>query len=269
MSSQNGKNNDLENAINRLKRGLISNHDPTQAMAYKAIYESGVESIPLLLRELKLLDFEKHNSANTILAAGFLTILHDLDEKLSEQFVKKSITPKTDPVIKRSFDSILRFKRANFTKTEHRGVLILEDKTLDPRNHATGFVLKWLEIIPDEDLKGIPRIYIIPLKPQYDFSGQYLPYIGVINLVWFKYVETLKFLNPIDHFFIQKTLYHEIGHHFHKHKEGGQVPSQEEEADRYAYKKLRIARPKVSWFLRMLAKIFRTNKKHHAKQTPT
>ncbi|WP_085905675.1 hypothetical protein [Kiloniella majae] len=269
MSSQNGKNNDLENAINRLKRGLISKHYPTQAVAYKALYKNRDKSIPFLLRELKLLDLKKYNSVNTILAAGFLTILHDLDEKLSEQFVKKSITPKTDPVIKRSFDSILRFKRANFTETEHRGVLILEDKTLDQRNHATDFVLKWLEFIPDEDLTGIPRIYIIPRKPQYDFAGQYLPYIGVINLVWFEYDEQINFLNAMDRFFTQKTLYHEIGHHYHRHKEGGQVPSQEEEADRYAYKKLRIARPKVSRFLRMIAKIFRRNKNHAAKQTST
>lgn len=37
----------------------------------------------------------------------------------------------------------------------------------------------------------------------------------------------------------EATLYHEIGHHFHGHKESGQVPQQEKEANEYKRKMMR------------------------------
>lgn len=253
---------DLETVINQLKRGLVSRHYPTQAKAYKKLFESGAKSIPLLLQELQLIELKKNRRPEIlVLATGLLVILHDLDEEISEKFVKNVLSEKCDETTARAFKSILRFKKSNFQETAYLDTIILEDKTIDSRHQATAHVLRWLEIIPPNDLKGVPRIYLIPYKSHYDFLGNYLPFIGVINIVWNTDNHPFDPIQLVNRFRKQITLYHEIGHHFHKHTEGGQVPEQEKEADTYAYKKLGKGRHKLKIFFKILSFLIGKKKK--------
>ncbi|MEH6631513.1 MAG: hypothetical protein V7776_11820 [Halopseudomonas aestusnigri] len=259
---------DLETVINQLKRGLVSRHYPTQAKAYKKLHEVGAKSIPLLLRELQLIELKKNKRPEIlVLATGLLIIVHDLDEEISEKFVRKALSEKCDETTARAFNSILRFKKSNFLETRVSNTLILEDKTIDNRYQATKHILRWLETIPLNDLEGIPRIYIIPYKSHYDFAGYYLPFLGVINIVWDTNDHPYNPMQSINRFLKQRTLYHEIGHHYHKHIEGGAMPEQEKEADNYAYKKLGKARPKLKIFFRVLRFLMGRKKKKDLDQT--
>ncbi|WP_419905003.1 hypothetical protein [Kiloniella sp.] len=259
---------DLETVVNQLKRGLISRHHPTKAKAYKRLYEAGAKSIPLLLRELELIEFKKNRRPEMlVLATGLLVILHDLDEEISEKFIKKAISEKCDDTTARAFNSILRFKRSNFLETKVGDTIILEDKAIDKRHQATKCILKWLESIPFEDYERVPRIYLIPYKSHYDFSGYHLNYISVLTVVWYTNKHPYNPIQLLNRLFKQITLYHEIGHHFHKHIEGGQVPDQEEEADAYAYKMLLKARPKMKVFFRTLYLLMGKIKKKNQDQS--
>ncbi len=259
---------DLETVINQLKRGLVSRHYPTKAKAYKKLYEAGTKSIPLLLRELEHIEFNKNYRPEVlVLATGLLVILHDLDEEISEKFVRKAIAEKCDDTTARSFNSILRFKRSNFLEAKVGNTLILEDKTIDGRYQATKHILKWLETVPREDFEGVPRIYIIPYETHYDFAGYYLPFLGVITIVWYTNNHPRHPIQPLNHFLKQLTLYHEIGHHYHKHIEGGSMPEQEEEADAYAVKMSGNAHPKLKKFVIFIKMLLGIKKKKNRDQS--
>jgi hypothetical protein len=108
---------------------------------------------------------------------------------------------------------------------------------------------RWLKSVPDEDLEAIERIYILR-KEDIAAWGNYAPILYCINLAWDNPCSRWNPISWIDKFNMELTLYHEIGHHVHRHT-FGQDPEQEDAADKYAK---RIMAQKViiscpSWFV--------------------
>jgi hypothetical protein len=85
-----------------------------------------------------------------------------------------------------------------------------------------------------EDLKEIERIYILRSE---DLSvwGSYTPILYKIKVVWDNPSSRWSPMSWVNNFIIESTLYHEIGHHVHRHT-FGQDPDQEREADKYSDK---------------------------------
>jgi len=93
---------------------------------------------------------------------------------------------------------------------------------------------KWLSLVPQSDLDQIERLYLIP-EQNVEYRGTYMPILCSIMVEW----DFASFwFNPLSCFFltrIEKTLYHEIGHHAHRHSlSEGEDPEKEKEADEYA-----------------------------------
>lgn len=119
-----------------------------------------------------------------------------------------------------------------FDSYEVNGLRIYQSKKLDKQQTIKKLITKWISFVPDEDIREMERLYVIPRSKE-DHLGTYMPILCNVMIEWFMPVS---YLNPISWFFklqIERTLYHEIGHHFHRHT-FGQIPEQEKEADRYA-----------------------------------
>lgn len=83
---------------------------------------------------------------------------------------------------------------------------------------------------PDLAISTVTRIDVVALKDEMDYFGKYLLYYDSIVLTWQN--ETSSFFgNWWRKFQTELTFYHEVGHYFHHHSEGGQVKEQEKEAD--------------------------------------
>ncbi|MDH3230471.1 MAG: hypothetical protein OEN55_11825 [Alphaproteobacteria bacterium] len=101
---------------------------------------------------------------------------------------------------------------------------------------------RWLANVPPEDLSGIERLYVVLRPPVQDAAGHYMPVLSTITVYWRDSFLARKSPGWLARVFMERTLYHEIGHHVHQHTFGRQ-PEQEKEANRYAYARLRVSRP--------------------------
>ena len=250
-----------EGDIKQLIRGLMSNSDRIALPAYKRMFEAGVSTIPLLERELGRIDLAKvaHRKALTMVV-GLVALLHDLDEAASESFIERATAAKCHPVLTSAFRVITRYSHRDYRRATFADVAIFEEATVDPRHNATPLVKKWLSDLPPIDLKDLSRIYIVATKPTLDFYGTYLPTLRVITLVWetrFDFLRPGKFPSSLFHSIHRRTLYHEIGHHVHDHKEFGQDPQQEIEADTYESTTLRRTNPIVTTLTRAIGAVIR------------
>ncbi len=75
-----------------------------------------------------------------------------------------------------------------------------------------------------------------------DFLGSYRLFYDSIVLVWSgrDRRRSYRWLNLMR---AEMTFYHEVGHHFHQHKESGQIKQQEREANQYSAQMFRKAHP--------------------------
>ena len=240
----------------------MGGHVEITTLAHKDLYNIGKDVVPRLQDELQCLDFEQIDRPEIVLlATGLALILHDLDEAVSRDFINSVLESKCNPVVRSTFNGVLRYSRSNYHESWLGETVILEDKAIDEKYRATQYVLRWLTAVPSYDLKGMPRIYIIKDKEHFDFVGKFKPVLGTITIVW----ET-KFhpYNPIQWFYLmstEKTLYHEIGHYSHKHVEYGQVPEQEREANMYAAKMFVQNRAWLKLVIKTLKFLLRLQKK--------
>jgi hypothetical protein len=164
--------------------------------------------------------------------AGLVSLIHDLDESESKQIRAKLVSDGCDPALRRILDSIGSFKAEDYLNYEVRGIKIFEHNQLLTKQNVKRRLERWLKSIPDQDLAAIERIYIIR-KEDLASLGSYAPILYCINLAWDNPSARWNPISWVNNFQIEGTLYHEIGHHVHRHT-FGQDPEQEEAADEYA-----------------------------------
>ena len=240
---------DLRKSINRLKQGLLIDETRIVLAAHAKINAFGSLAVQPILDELDILDFNDIALPNVVnLVTGLAIVLHDLDEDKSKTYLDKALASECDPAIERVFSSLRQFSLSNYLLKDYGEILILENKSLGQNGKATELVQSWLTFLPKEDIAGISRLYIIDYDANFDFAGYHLGYLDVIVLVWKVPRFPLHPLRGLQKFFVNQTLYHEVGHHCLDHSEFGQDPKQEKEANEYAYKHLLLYYPKIRKF---------------------
>lgn len=264
MSEVTGKPNtgeDVAWAISELKKGILSRSRKRQAAGFRVLYKAGAVAIEPLVCELQRIDLEQiGRPESTALFNGLASILHDISEDASLEFIDAALARNCHPVNKAVLNVIGRFRRSDFREKLVAGIEILESKAIDERYRATSHVSRWLGNVPDNDLRGISRIYIIDADLDQDFLGYYLPSSALITIVWLTFFHPSIPVQWAFRLSQERTLYHEIGHHKHGHTEGGQVPEQELEADRYSRKLMRKSHPRLRQIGVILGRVFRRRK---------
>ncbi|MEP3275712.1 MAG: hypothetical protein ABJN26_07970 [Stappiaceae bacterium] len=254
-------NCDIEKAINQLKQSLVSSDRALTGKACQVLYNAGDEAVKPLLKELERIDFENVAHPIAIPAiCGLATILHDLNETESRALITLALSKPCHPSIQSAFRTILRFSKTNYRQSFFNGIVIFEEKTIDPRYDASKHVQIWLKNLPEEDLEGIPFLYIVEDQSSFDYLGQYLPHFGTITLIWNTFFHPQNPIQWLARIGFEGTLYHEVGHHRNKHTEGGQVPEQEKEANTYARHYSTRAHPhiaRVVWAVKRGLRMFK------------
>lgn len=236
----------------RFKQGLMVNDPTVKYAAYRALHDAGPVVIPTLIQTLQGINLKDVEHVQVVsVVTGVATLLHDLSETESLAFIDDALNQECNPSIASALRNIKRFSTKNFRQAFFGDLEILEDKTLDESIRATHHICGWLGNVPEDDLSGIQRLYIIAQEPHHDFYGHILPHLAVITVAW----DTTFFpkgpLGWISRMEAEMTLYHEIGHHVHRHKEYGQVPEQEDEANAYMSRRMREAHPVIAGLVRL------------------
>jgi len=121
------------------------------------------------------------------------------------------------------------------------GVRLLIHRDLPPECEADTRVPQWLQHVEKSALDDIQMIFVTPHGPS-DRSGDYMPSLCSIRVIWRTSGLRLPGMRLAGQLAAERTLYHEIGHHAHRHG-FGQIPHQEKEADRFAAACYRRAHP--------------------------
>ena len=149
--------------------------------------------------------------------------------------------------------SICAFSLKEYIHYTARNIDIYEHADIKCKCKIQKYIEKWLSNLPTSDFSGIHRIYVV--RPaDIKAAGTYTPVLFKITLVWGNNYREGSFLFKLLSIYREKVLYHEVGHHIHRHT-FGQLPDQEKEADRYASKILRREHPKMYWLAKGLSKI--------------
>jgi len=161
-----------------------------------------------------------------------VNLIHDIDESEAKRIANQLKNNGCDVAVARFLDSICAFTLADYAQYDVCGVKVFEHKKLGAKQNVKAKFEQWLRSIPIEDLREIDRIYIVrseDLTP----LGAYMPILYVINFVWDNPSSRWGPMSWLNNLVIESVLYHEIGHHVHRHT-FGQDSGQEKEADKYS-----------------------------------
>ncbi len=240
-------------AFDKLMRGLAHGFGEQTYSGYRTLYEFGHAVVPALEQRILEADWTAVTRPEaTRMQTALVTLLHDIDEARSRDVIDRLLTDGCHPALRGALNSIRRYDGRNFKVHELRGLRVFIDNGIDHSEAVRFHLDRWLSNVPATDLWGITRLYILPVPPVPDHAGLYMPILSTITVYW--RASLLWGLPPgwLERLLMERTLYHEIGHHVHRH-EFGQQPEQEREADRYAYERLRLSRP----FLVFIAQVIR------------
>jgi len=244
---------DISRGLKNFLRGLTQADVSDRYQSYKALFQMGPAAIPQIRDLIYKSSWSTVKYPNEIrYVAGLVSLIHDLDESESKQIRAKLVSDGCDPALRRILDSIGSFKSEDYINYEVRGIKIFEHNQLLTKQNVKRRLERWLKSIPDQDLAAIERIYIIR-KEDLAALGSYAPILYYINLAWDNPSARWNPVSWVNNFQIEGTLYHEIGHHVHRHT-FGQDPEQEEAADKYAD---RIMAQRSSHLLFRLARLLK------------
>lgn len=233
----------MKAAFDMLMRGLAHGSGDQTYAGYRALYEFGHAVVPELERRILQADWKTVTRPEaTRMQTALVTLLHDIDEARSREVMDRLLGADCHPSLRGVLNSIRRYDGRNFTVHEIRGLRVFVAREIDKFEDVTSHMDRWLASVPPEDLSGIERLYVIRHPPKADYAGQYMPVLSTITVIWkYPFLEGAM-LEWLTRFGIERTLYHEIGHHVHRHS-FGQQPEQEKEADRYAAARMRANYP--------------------------
>jgi len=227
--------------LKTLIRGLTQGNLEEGHEGYKALYKIGAPAIPQIKDAIFKSNWSQIKRPNEIrYVSGLVTLLRDINEVEADGVAKQLIVNGCDITIKQLVTSICRFTRADYLTYDIRGIAVFEQKELSNQD-VRSKLERWLNNVPDKDLKEIEQMYVITDDGR-DNAGSYTPVLFNIKLVW---DNTFSVRNPFSRLLllnVEYALYHEIGHHIHRHG-FGQVREQEQEADAYARRLMKISHP--------------------------
>ena len=224
----------INTAIKKYIRSITVQEIKKQLEWYKTLYDIGEAALPKISSTIK-----SYNSSNldirskNICISGLMRLMHDIDETEALKLTEELIISGCESLIAKHLKTINEFTSKTFKRYQIRGVQIFEEKKLSPKYSIRNLLQKWFENVPHENLNELDRIFV-KSKDKQDYSGNYMPILFSINLIW--YAPSSRY-NPLFWLLIlchERTFYHEIGHHVPRHTFGRQDPDQEREANRYA-----------------------------------
>ncbi len=225
---------DFEKALGRLKRGLMTGNERTALNAYKEICGQGTLASSLIEGELRRFDLKTPlRKESEQLLAGLLALQRDLDEASSNKFIDCKLSHECPPVTAAILRSVRNISGRLYRKAAYGSISIWEHTGLDQGYEASKCVCAWLAELPQEDLSGISRIYILRAEFDKDWLGQYMPILGVVTISWTTIIGPASRLTRLTNSLHRNVLFHEVGHHVHEHW-FGQDPEQEADANQYA-----------------------------------
>ena len=230
----------LEAALNRLLRGIATDHVETVRDAWRELRSAGDETVPRVVAKLDSDVWGKPPKGPAGRYLGILlALLSELDGATFGREVTRLRAAKLHPMHARTVALLAGRMEDNAVTMAGPGVPVYVARDLERRGKTAAEIVQWSQT-PGLDLSDVTRIDVIGRVPGMDYLGRYNLFFSGIILVWPGVDRWPQWFRRLNREF---TFYHEVGHHVCGHLEGGQVTEQEHEADEYGRKMMRAAHP--------------------------
>lgn len=235
-------NSERNPALEKLLRGISTDHIETVRDAWRGLLMLGDAVVPAVLDKLGTKAWvDKPRGPIGKYLGILLALLDEIDPKVFQQEIARLRSGKLHAFHRRTVEFMShRCRDRVFAHVDPDIPVYISDEVGEPKQVFNNLA-RWVQT-DGLELSGLTRIDVIAKHSHMDYLGRYNLYFSGIVLTW---PNTPKrglrlWWQRINGEF---TFYHEVGHHACGHLEGGQIADQEEEADRYARKMLRRAHP--------------------------
>ncbi|QJF50095.1 hypothetical protein [Roseobacter ponti] len=237
--------------VDRLLRGISTNHVETVRSAWGELLSARAPATGQVIAKLASEVWEQPPRGPSGPYFGVLLALLDtLDPEAFESVVGTLRKRRLNPLHRRTLEVVAQ--RVGETPACHigDGVPVYISKDIAAPAMVQTNLSRWSRT-RGLALDGITRIDVIGRAAHLDYLGRYNMFFSGIVLTW--PVRPQRGLRLwFEKLSAEFTFYHEIGHHVCGHSEGGQVAEQEKEADDYARRMMRRARPVLTSAGRLL-----------------
>ncbi len=238
-------------SVDRLLRGISTDHVETVRDAWREILQEGASSVSQIQEKLASSAWaENPRGPLTKYFGVLLAILDELDASAFELEIKRLRKSNLHPMHIKTLDVLSQriFEEPATRIAENIPVFVAAD--IADRSLVVSNIEIWSKT-KGLSLDNVTRIDVIARRSELDYLGKYNLFFSGIILTW--PADTARgvklWWRRLDAEF---TFYHEVGHHVSGHLEGGQVAEQEKEADEYASAMMRKSRPVFTFIGRML-----------------
>jgi hypothetical protein len=243
-------------AVDRLLRGISTDHVETVRDAWREILQGGAGSVSQVQEKLASQAWADNPRGPLCKYFGvLLSILDELDRPAFEAEVARLRASNLHPFHKKTLDILAQRVREEPAAYVGDGLPVFVSSDISDRSVVVGNIESWSKT-KGLSLDEVTRIDVIARRPELDYLGLYNLFFSGIVLTW--PVGSARGIRlwwlRLDAEF---TFYHEVGHHVCRHIEGGQVAEQEQQADEYARSMMRNSRPVLTSIGRMLLWLLR------------
>lgn len=247
--------NEATKLLRTLTRGLAQGSNDDIYKSHRELFKLGEAVIPAIEEQILSQPWDEIKFGEQLsILSGLLSLINDINERRAREIGEVICERGCSKIVESRIRSITEFTLNEFESYRISGLNIYLSKELGSKGRIKKKVAKWLSMVPVSDLEEIERIYLIPETSE-DHRGTYMPILCSIMVEW---DISVSYFNPLSYIFlfqIEKTLYHEIGHHVHRHT-FGQDPDQEKDANRYAASILKESHPLLRAVVRAVKTIF-------------
>lgn len=236
--------NDTYDTLESRVRAILkaqSTLDPLDDLvAHAKAVAAGKAILPVISEQLSKTDWSDRAARGRLGAlTALMLVARDIDEDATRDIAAALVREKPLlPTVAERLKSISSFSLADYHQFEIRGLDVFVSRTLGKPNLPVKSLARWLTVIPERDLRGISRLFVIPPEALERFWGEYLRVLSVVSLVWRG--RSVPGLGA--RLATEITLYHEIGHHHHRRFKGSHSEN-EILADKYSMNLFASAHP--------------------------
>lgn len=229
----------IEKTLDLLLRGVSQNDFRRIRDAWRALVAFGPLSTSAITAKLRKSQWKaRPNGYEARYLMVLLSLLNEIDPSAARVEISRLSSRKIHPL----HQITVKFAATWINDRPHvstcKGFPIAISAQIANPDQVQGYIERWLNTPPPADLANITRIDVVSYQPRFDYLGQHNILFSGIVLVWPEPETNIsdRWLSILR---AETTLYHEIGHLALGHLEGGQVKEQEDEANKYARKRIR------------------------------
>jgi hypothetical protein len=228
--------------LNRLLRGISTHHVQTVRQAWRELLNDRQVATPLVREKLCSNAWrDKPIGPSASYLGVLLALLHELSPEEFKKEIQRLRAEPTHPLHSNTIEMMAKRHGDQVFGNIIGQIPVYISREIDKPELIFSYLQRWSQT-RDLAFSKITRVDVIALHPEMDYLGRYNFYYDGIILAWQNEVSP-----GFKHWWrktrTELTFYHEVGHHYYQHSEGGQVKEQEQEANEYQWRMFRNAHP--------------------------